>query len=412
MSNHDAYRNISRLTRRTLAMVLAGGRGEGLGCLTLQRTDAALLFAGKFRLIDFPLSNCVNSGIRQIGVLTQYRPRSLIRHLSKGWGFLDSDRSEFIDLLPPANNDAGRGYAGTADALWQNLDLLDAYQPELVLVLAADHVYKMDYGPMLAHHAACGADLTIAGVEVPIDDARGRYGVMGCNAEGRIGTFSEKPERPPELPNRPRMTLASMGIYVFSAAFLRQQLELDAARMASSHDFARDLIPHCVEQHHVQHYPFRDPGGRQPYWRDIGDIDAYYRANLELIEVEPALNLYDREWPILTHQLQLPPAKFVFEEQGRTGMALNSMVSGGCIISGASVERSLLFSSVIVEDGSVVQDSMLLPRARIGRGCRIRRAIIESGVELPDGTVIGEDHTNDAVRHYVTPEGITLVCDA
>ncbi len=394
-------RFVSRLTRRTLALILAGGRGQGLLDLTKNRPDAALHFAGKFRLIDFPLSNCMNSGVRQIGVLTQYRAHPLIHHLNKAWNFLDSDRGEFIEVLPASLDN--QGYAGTADAVSKNLRTIQAFDPELILILAADHVYKMDYGPLLAAHREKEADLTIGSVELPLAEAR-RYGVVQADSDERITAFHEKPAEPIPLPHRPEYARVSMGIYVFTPRFL-----LDCLARYQPADFARDLIPHLVNDHRLFLYPFRDSHGKQPYWRDIGYVNGYYQANMELLQRQPELDLYDKEWPLLTHQWQIPPAKFVFEELGRVGRATDSLVSGGCILSGAMAHQSLLFSGVRLHSYAEVNQCVLLPNVRVGRHSRLHRVIVDSDVDIPPNTVIGENPAEDAARFAVTDQGIVLV---
>ncbi|MGH8592559.1 MAG: glucose-1-phosphate adenylyltransferase [Gammaproteobacteria bacterium] len=402
-------RFVSRLTRTTLALVLAGGRGDRLKDLTRWRAKPAVPFGGKFRIIDFALSNCVNSGIRRIGVLTQYKAHSLIRHLQRGWGFLHAELGEFVEILPASQRVHEAWYQGTADALYQNIDILRTYQPNYVLVLAADHVYKMDYGPMLAFHFEHKADLTIACMEVPIGEASA-FGVMSVNEHDRVMGFQEKPKNPDPIPGRGDFTLASMGIYVFNTDFLYEQLIKDADTAESGHDFGKDLIPSVIGRCAVYGYPFRHTdGGTEAYWRDVGTVDAYYDANMELISVTPKLNLYDTHWPIWTYQEQLPPAKFVFNEEQRRGMAVESTVSGGCIISGAYVCRSLLFSNVGVESYSRVDECVVLPDVRIGSHSRIRRAILDKACRIPSGTLIGENRDEDAQRFQVTAQGIVLV---
>jgi len=403
-------RYVSRLTRDTLALVLAGGRGSRLKHLTLWRAKPAVPFGGKFRIIDFPLSNCMNSGIRRVGVLTQYKAHSLIQHIQKGWGFLRGEFGEFVELLPAQQRIETSWYAGTADAVYQNLDIIRNHDPAYVLVLAGDHVYKMDYGPMIAYHVEHGADVTVGAIEVPVREAHA-FGVMSLDETGRIVRFAEKPKQPETLPGRPDTVLASMGIYLFNTAFLYEQLIKDADTAGSNHDFGRDILPALIKPYRVIAYPFRDPHtGRQAYWRDVGTIDAYWHANMELIHVTPELNLYDEEWPIWTYQEQLPPAKFVFDdEDGRRGMAVDSMVSGGDIISGATVRRSMLFSNVHVEAYSEVLDAVVLPDVTIGRRCRLREVVLDKGCIVPDGTVIGEDLTADAQRFHVTDSGVVLV---
>ena len=406
---HHAARYVSRLTRDTLALIMAGGRGERLKHLTLWRAKPAVPFGGKFRIIDFPLSNCMNSGIRRVGVLTQYKAHSLLLHIQKGWGFLRGELGEFVELLPAQQRIEAAWYAGTADAVYQNIDIIRSHDPSFVLILAGDHVYKMDYGPMLAAHVERGADVTVGCIEVELERARA-FGVMSVTSEGRVVRFAEKPAAPEPLPGHPGYALASMGIYVFSTSFLYEQLIRDADTPRSTHDFGKDLIPSLIDGHRVMAYPFRDPqGGQRAYWRDVGTVDAYWEANMELIGVTPELNLYDREWPIWTYQEQLPPAKFVFDDDDRRGMAVDSMVSGGCIISGAVVRHSLLFSNVRVDSFSNVTDSVVMPDVTIGPSCRLHRVVVERGCVIPDGTVIGVDPEQDAKRFYVTPGGVTVV---
>ncbi|MCU0766355.1 MAG: glucose-1-phosphate adenylyltransferase [Gammaproteobacteria bacterium] len=402
-------RFVSLLTRDTLALVLAGGRGSRLYELTDRRAKPAVYFAGKFRIIDFPLSNCVNSGIRRIGVLTQYKAHSLIQHLVRGWSGFRTELGEFVEVLPASQRTSGEWYAGTADAIFQNWDIIEALRPKHVLVLAGDHVYKMDYGEMLAHHVAKGADMTVACLTVPLEDAKG-FGVMAVDESHRVTGFEEKPASPRPMPGSTDQALASMGIYLFNTDFLFEQLHRDAADPASSRDFGKDIIPSIIGSHAVYAYPFRDPKtGQQPYWRDVGTLDSFWESNMELVSVAPELNLYDEDWPILTYHRQLPSAKFVFRDPGREGKALDSIVSGGCIISGATLINSLLFSNVRVHSFSTVTDTVVLPEVVINRYCRISRAIIDRGCVLPEGTVIGEDREDDAKRFRVTPKGITLV---
>jgi glucose-1-phosphate adenylyltransferase len=410
MKSVQNARFVRRLTRDTLALVLAGGRGARLGHLTDWRAKPAVPFGGKFRIIDFPLSNCINSGIRRVGVLTQYKAHSLILHIQKGWGFLRGEFGEFIELLPAQQRIETSWYAGTADAVYQNLDIIRNHNPSYVLILAGDHVYKMDYGPMLAFHVEHDADVTVGTIEVPIGQARA-FGVLAVDATGRVQRFTEKPKQPETLPGRPDTALASMGIYLFNTGFLYEQLIRDADSASSGHDFGHNIIPALINSYRVIAYPFRDPHtGRQGYWRDVGTVDAYWQANMELIQVTPELNLYDQEWPIWTYQEQLPPAKFVFDDDdGRRGLAVDSMVSSGCIISGATVRRSLLFSNVRVEAYSEVLDAVVLPNVTIGRRCRLREVVIDKGCVIPDGTVIGEDLPADARRFHVTEDGVVLV---
>jgi glucose-1-phosphate adenylyltransferase len=409
MQSYDNLRFVSRLTRNTLALILAGGRGSRLRQMTLWRAKPAVPFGGKFRIIDFPLSNCINSGIRMIGVLTQYKAHSLIQHVQQGWSFLRGEFGEFIELLPAQQRIESTWYSGTADAVYQNLDIIRTHKPEHVLILAGDHIYKMDYGAMLAHHVESQADMTVGCIEVPLEDAKA-FGVISIDANGRVVEFNEKPEKPNPMPGSEDMALVSMGIYVFNTAFLYEQLIRDADDVYSTHDFGHDIIPRLIKKYRVSSFPFRDTQGKQSaYWRDVGTIDAFWEANLELIGVLPELNLYDNKWPIWTYQEQLPPAKFIFDDDDRRGMAIDSMVSGGCLISGATVRHSLLFSNVRVSSHTKLQDVVALPNVRFGRNCRITKAVIDKGCILPDGIVIGEDPVADAERFYVSPGGVVLV---
>ena len=400
---------IPRLTRDTLALVLAGGRGSRLHELTRWRAKPAVYFGGKFRIIDFPLSNCVNSGIRRISVLTQYKAHSLIRHLVKGWSSFQSELGEFVEVLPASQRTTSNWYAGTADAIYQNLDIIRSLRPKYILVLSGDHIYKMDYGALLAYHVEKQADMTISCNEVSLEEAKG-FGVISVDQQWRVTAFDEKPEQPRPLPGSNELALASMGNYVFNTDFLYDTLQHDAVNNQSSHDFGKDIIPSMIQTSKVYAYPFQgDEEGVPPYWRDVGTLDAFWEANIDLVEVTPELNLYDEEWPILTYQSQLPSAKFVFRDADRRGMALDSIVSGGCIISGASIERSLLFSKVHVHSYAKIEEAVILPEVDIGRQCRIKGAIIDRGCQLAPGTVIGEDPEADAERFRVTPKGIVLV---
>jgi glucose-1-phosphate adenylyltransferase len=404
-------RYVSRLTRGTLALILAGGQGSRLHELTQWRAKPALYFGGKFRIIDFPLSNCINSGVRRIGVLTQYKAHSLIRHLVQGWSGFQAGTNEFVEILPASQRVGGEWYRGTADAVYQNLDIIRTHAPRFVLILAGDHVYKMDYGPLLAAHVEKLADMTVSCLEVPLEEAAGALGVMTVDEDGRVIAFDEKPENPTPLPGNPDVCLASMGNYVFNTDFLYEQVIKDADTPGTQHDFGRNVIPSIIKDYRVFAYPFRDAQtGEQAYWRDVGTLGAFWDANMELVAVEPQLNLYDRDWPIFTHQRQAPPAKFVFDDENRRGEAIQSMVSGGCVISGAHVDKSLLFSNCQIESFSFVSESVILPEVRIGQHCRIHRAIIDRGAIVKDGTVIGEDHDDDRERGFrVTDEGLTLV---
>lgn len=404
-------RFVSRLTRETLALILAGGQGSRLHELTTWRAKPSLYFGGKLRIIDFPLSNCVNSDIRRIGVLTQYKAHSLIRHLVHGWtGFRPGGR-EFLEILPASQRVGGEWYRGTADAIYQNLDIIRTHRPKQVLILAGDHVYKMDYGPLLAWHAERRADMTVCCIEVPLEEAAGALGVMTVDETGRVVAFHEKPEEPTPIPGRDDVCLASMGNYVFNTEFLYEQVIKDADTAKSSHDFGRDIIPSIIGPYRVYAYPFRDrETGEQAYWRDVGTLDAFWEANMELISVTPQLNLYDDVWPIFTAQSQLPPAKFVFDEPGRRGEAIQSMISAGCVISGAAVTNSLLFSNCTIRSYTTIEESVILPEVQVARRCRIRRTIIDRGARIEEGSEIGFDPEADRARGFrITNNGITLV---
>ena len=409
MNGSQDPRFVSKITKKTLALILAGGRGSRLKHLTRWRSKPALPFGGKFKIIDFPLSNCINSGIRQIGVLTQYKAHSLILHIQRGWSFLRGEFGEFVELLPAQQRIESTWYAGTADALYQNLDILRNHNPDYVLVLAGDHIYRMDYGTMIAEHVANGADMTVGCLEVDLETAKG-FGVMAVDDDKRVLEFAEKPEAPKPIPGSDTAALASMGIYVFNTAFLFEQLIKDADMPNSSHDFGKDIIPTVIGKYKVMAHAFRDPKSRkQAYWRDVGTIDAFWAANQELIGVTPELNPYDKTWPIWTYQEQLPPAKFIFDDDDRRGMAMDSMVSGGCIISGSLVRHSLLFSNVRLRSHSEIEDSVILPDVEIGQNCRIRKAVIDEGCKIPEGTVIGENAEADAERFLVSSGGVVLV---
>ena len=407
----DHGRFVSLLTRDTLALILAGGQGSRLYELTKWRAKPAVYFGGKLRIIDFPLSNCINSGIRRIGVLTQYKAHSLIAHLVHGWTRFQAENREFVEILPASQRTGSEWYLGTADAIYQNLDIIRTHNPGYVLILAGDHVYKMDYGPLLAWHAENEADMTVCCMPVPIAEPAGQLGVMTVEETGRIIGFDEKPENPTPIPGQDELCMASMGNYVFNTAFLYEQVIKDADTATSDHDFGKNIIPSIVDKYRVYAYPFRDPETReQAYWRDVGTLDAFWEANMELIGVHPQLNLYDNKWPILTHQSQLPPAKFVFDYPGRRGEAVESMVSAGCIISGSSVRRSLLFSNCKVNSYATIEDSVILPDCDIGRHAHIRNAIIDRGSDIPESMEIGIDLDADRARGFrVTEAGRTLV---
>lgn len=404
---------IPMIGRHTQAIILAGGRGSRLQQLTDWRCKPAVPFGGKFRIIDFTLSNCVNSGIRRIGIATQYKAQSLIRHVQRGWSFLDGRLGEFVELWPAQQRVDSNWYEGTADAVFQNLDILRRRDPRFVLVLAGDHVYKMDYGKMLTEHVRQGAALTVGCVEVPVQSGSA-FGIMAVDNDRRVTSFLEKPAEPPSIPGRPGTTLASMGIYVFDAQFLYEQLIRDADDPESNHDFGKDIIPYLVKRgyrvaaHFLSDSSVHGSAGKT-YWRDVGTIDSYWEANMELVKVTPELNLYDREWPIWTFQDQLPPAKFVFDNDDRRGLAVDSVISGGCIISGATVRRSLLFSDVRIDSYSVVEDSVVLPGVEISCHATVRRAVIDKHCRLPEGIRIGLDPVADRERFHVSPGGVTLV---
>jgi glucose-1-phosphate adenylyltransferase len=401
------------LPRRAVALVLAGGRGSRLKNLTDSRAKPAVYFGGKFRIVDFALSNCMNSGIRRIGVITQYKSHSLLRHLQRGWAFLKTEMNEFVDLLPAQQRvDEESWYRGTADAVYQNQDILAAYRADYVVVLAGDHVYKQNYALMLADHVAQGCECTVGCIDVAREEATA-FGVMAIDEQRRIVDFVEKPADPPTIPGKPDRSLASMGIYIFNARYLYRELERDMADPASSHDFGKDIIPKMVKAGVAVAHPFElscvgGKPGHPPYWRDVGTIDAYWDANIDLTATDPLLNLYDTNWPIWTYQQQLPPAKFVHNQEDRRGMAIESLVSGGCIVSGA-VFRTVLFSLVRVHSYSAVNWSVLLPGVQVGRHARITRAVIDRDCVIPDRLVIGEDAEADAARFFRTESGITLV---
>ena len=414
MENPASGRFVSRLTRETLALILAGGRGTRLKQLTDWRAKPAVSFGGKFRIIDFALSNCINSGIRRIDVCTQYKSHSLMRHIQKGWSFLDGSRfDEFVEVLPAQQRVTNDWYQGTADAVYQNLDILRRQDPQLVLILAGDHIYKMDYRRMIEDHLMRAARITVGCLEVPAEEASS-FGVMQIDKDDRITAFQEKPARPNTIPGRPNRALASMGIYLFDAAYLYEELLLDAEIRGSTHDFGHDVIPRLVDDgvevyvHHLRDSCINVAHG-EPYWRDVGTLDAYWEANIDLTKVVPELNLYDSAWPIWTHQEQFPPAKFVFDDEDRRGMAIDSIVSGGCIVSGSTVRRSLLSSNVRVHGYCTVEDSVVLPNVEVGEHSVVRRAIIDKHCKLPPGFQVGVDPQEDRRRFHVTDKGIALV---
>ncbi len=413
----DKLNYATPLARSAMAYVLAGGRGSRLMELTETRAKPAVPFGGKTRIIDFALSNALNSGIRRIAVATQYKAHSLIRHLQRGWSFLQPMRNESFDILPASQRvSEDQWYAGTADAVYQNIDIVDSYDPEYLVILAGDHIYKMDYERMLVQHVNDGADVTIGCVEVPIALAPG-FGVMQVDATDRVLSFLEKPEQPPELPDRPGFVLASMGIYAFRRTFLHEELRRDAADPHSSRDFGRDIIPHVVSRgkavaHRFTRSCVRSEAETQTYWRDVGTLDAYWEANIDLTDVVPALDLFDRDWPIWSYAEITPPAKFVHDSEGRRGIGVSSLVSGGCIISGSTLRRSLLFTGVHVHSYGKIENAVILPYVDVGRGARLTNVIVDSGVKIPANLVVGENPEQDALRFRRTSRGICLITQA
>ena len=402
-----------RLPKRAMALILAGGRGSRLKQLTDTRCKPAVYFGGHFRIVDFVLSNCMNSGLRRIGVLTQYKSHSLLRHLQRGWNFLKSEMHEFVDLIPAQQRvDEEVWYRGTADAVYQSLDIIKSNKPEYVVILAGDHIYKMDYARMLADHALSGAGVTVGCIEVDRQEAKA-FGVMAIDENKKVTSFVEKPEDPPAMPGKPDRSLASMGIYIFTADYLYRMLDEDIALEGSSHDFGKDIIPKAVGEGQVVAHFFQDScvynSEKVPaYWRDVGTIDAYWEANIDLTATVPELNLYDRSWPIWTYQEQLPPAKFVHNEANRRGEAIESSVSAGCILSG-SVHNSLLFSNCRVHSYTQIHGAVLLPEVQVGRNVRLTKVVVDRGCRIPDGLVVGEDPAEDARRFYRSEGGVTLI---
>ena len=401
---------VTELNRKTLVLILAGGEGSRLKDLTKWRAKPAVPFGGKYRIIDFALSNCVNSGLRKIGVLTQYKAHSLLRHLQRGWSFMRDEIGEFVELLPAQQRtDEKEWYKGTADALYQNLDIMQRHAAEYVIVLGGDHIYTMDYTKMLIQHVQSGADFTVGCIEAPLEEAKD-FGVMSLDDDMRIAGFTEKPKNPEPMPGNPNAALASMGIYVFSTRFLYNALVEDASTPNSSHDFGKDIIPRKIKDSVAMAYAFRnEETGKPAYWRDVGNLDSYWKANMEICAIEPELNLYSRDWPIWIYQTQNPPAKFIFDDEDRRGAAIDSLVSAGCIISGARIKRSVISFATTIESHSLVKDSVILPKVHIGKNCRLTRVIIDKGTVIPDNTIIGEDAEEDAKRFHVTPDGIVLV---
>ncbi len=407
----DGSRYVSKLTRDTYALILAGGRGSRLYELTEWRAKPALFFGGKFRIIDFPLSNCINSGIRRVGVVTQYKAHSLIKHLVRGWGHFKKELGEGIEILPASQRYSDSWYQGTADAVYQNIDIIRGEIPTNVMILSGDHVYRQDYGELLAFHAEKQADMTVSCFVVPIAEAAKSFGVIEVDENFRIVGFEEKPEHPKPLPGDPEHCLASMGNYLFKTNFLFEQLRNDSNNLNSEHDFGKNIIPLIVKENRVFAHRFADPAKDQKaYWKDVGTLDSYWLANIELTTPLPPLNLYDPRWPIWTFQEQLPPAKFVFNDEERRGYAVDSLVSGGCIISGSKVVSSVMYSNVRTNSWSTIEESVLLPEVNVGRHCKIRRAIIDRGVSIPANTTIGYDREADIASGFrVTAGGVTLV---
>ncbi len=408
-----------QLVRRTIAVVLAGGRGSRLKQLTDRRAKPAVYFGGKFRIIDFALSNCLNSGIRRMAVVTQYKSHSLMRHLQRGWSFLRAELNEMVDVLPAQQRTGDEHwYRGTADAVYQNLDILQtrSTRHDYVVVLAGDHIYKMDYSIMVMDHVRSGRGCTVGCIEVPRMEATA-FGVMAIDADRNVVEFLEKPADPPAMPGHPELALASMGIYVFDAAYLYQLLEEDNANPASSHDFGKDIIPRAVAQGRALAHPFGMScvtrgarGGDAPvYWRDVGTIDAFWAANLDLASITPELDIYDTDWPIWTYQRQLPPAKFVLDIDGHHGMTVNTIVSGGCIVSGSKVKDSVLFSGVRIHSFCDVHEAVLLPDVEVRRGARLSKVVVDRGCVVPAGMVVGEDAGADAARFERTEAGVVLI---
>lgn len=402
------------LARDAMAYVLAGGRGSRLMELTDTRAKPAVYFGGKARIIDFALSNAINSGIRRIGVATQYKAHSLIRHLQSGWNFLRSERNESFDILPASQRISEfQWYEGTADAVYQNIDIIESHAPEYMVILAGDHIYKMDYELILQQHCETGADVTIACLEVPRMEAVG-FGVMAVDEHDNVTAFVEKPADPPAIPGNPDIALASMGIYVFHTKLLFDELRRDAETPGSSRDFGKDIIPYLVKHGKAVAHRFSDSCVRsgsevEAYWRDVGTVDAYWEANIDLTDVVPKLDLYDRSWPLWTYSEVTPPAKFVHADDGRRGEAVSSLVSGDCIISGSSIHRSLIFTGTRAHSYSMLDQAVILPHCVIGRGARLSKVVVDRGVEIPDGLVVGEDAASDAQRFRRTDNGVVLV---
>jgi glucose-1-phosphate adenylyltransferase len=404
-------RYISNLTRDTYALILAGGKGSRLYELTDWRAKPATYFGGKFRIIDFPLSNCINSGIRRVGIATQYKSHSLIRHINRAWGHFKKELGESVEILPASQRYGENWYEGTANAVFQNIDIIRHELPKYVMILSGDHVYRMDYGPLIAKHVETNADMTVCCIEVPVEEAAGAFGVMTVDENNKVCRFDEKPANPSEIPGKPGMTLASMGNYIFNTEFLFEQLIKDNSIDTSKGDFGHDIIPAIIKSHNVFAYPFTDPDSKhQPYWRDVGTLDSFWEANMELVQPEPQLDVYDKNWPIWTYQEQTAPAKFVFDEDGRRGYATDSTVSGGVIVSGSRVTHSLLFSQVRVNSFCTINQAVILPGVVIGRHVKINKAIIDRSCVIPEGLEIGINNDTDRANGFrVTEKGVVLV---
>ncbi|MFU8823431.1 glucose-1-phosphate adenylyltransferase [Yoonia sp.] len=405
-----------RLTQRSMVFVLAGGRGSRLKELTDRRVKPAVPFGGKARIIDFALSNALNSGIRKMAIATQYKAHSLIRHMQRGWNFFRVERNEFLDILPASQRGGTESwYKGTADAVTQNIDIVDGYDVDYVIILAGDHIYKMDYEILLRQHVETGADVTVGCLTVPREEATA-FGVMATDAQGRITSFLEKPADPPPTPEDPTKALASMGIYVFDWKFLRDLLLRDAEDPNSSNDFGQDLIPEIVKSGKAMAHRYDDScvrdAGAPTYWKDVGTVDAFWQAHIDLTDFTPDLNLWDKSWPIWTYSESVPPAKFIHDERDRRGMAISSMVSGGCIISGTEVRNSCLFTNVHTNSFAVLDHAVVLPRVVVHRSARLRKVVIDSGVIIPEGLVVGEDPVEDAKWFRVSERGVTLITQA
>jgi glucose-1-phosphate adenylyltransferase len=407
---------LDQLANKVLTLIMAGGKGSRLEPLTTERAKPAVPFGGIYRIIDFALSNCINSDLRRMLILTQYKSGSLDRHINQGWRFLNRHLNEFIDILPPQQRLSEDWYMGTADAVYQNIYSIEQHSAEHILILSGDHIYTMDYREMLRNHVETNADATIGCLPVSLDEARD-FGVMSIDGERRVTKFNEKPDSPEAMPSDPDRALASTGIYIFKTDFLLEQLCQDATNPDSSRDFGKNIIPGIINTHKVQAFPFEDPNtGNAIYWRDVGTLEAYYEANMDLIATTPALDLYDHSWPIRTYFPPLPPPKFVFQTQAsdsqseRKGHALDSMVSSGCVVSGGQVNRCILSRGVRVNSWATVNESILLPDVKIGRNAKVHRAIVDRGVVIPEGAEVGFDQAADEARGFtVTETGITVV---